>query len=613
MLTVNDRDTFDNTPARHMGRPTRAAKVHASRRSPVASARRAASRSASTSSSRGASRKSAQCSRRSGRSAIRVSLTSRSPWIRRSTTAWPRRRSAGHAVPYCADGTNQHPEARAARFAAGWPGWCRLMERFRLRVRTSRSVATSGSCTCSPTTRAIGSARAMPACSAPASAPASRARLRQLADPFLDGPKRPSRSQPRSSAPVSGAPLAASEDGMRLALSILGSALPADGAPAADVQPRPRRAAVRGRALLVHPLLLWLSTGRRACSGPGLLTHEEPDTDQSIAGNQARTRGGRQDRHRRQPRGVTSSLHLEDPEQSPATAKTEAGDGSDNQGGSAAVPGGRPACASLPAESQRDNNALRPPQNRLIFGGHAERQPSPGPQSGGLLFTMSTLTRRILPPAVDEPSASDLKYLPPKLQQLRLFFERLLDGRNPPSCRERRRVFLRSPGVLGDADRVKAKTGAAEGANNGANIMLGSVWGCRHERAFALSPSDELLSSLQRSIRDTLGPSRTDPIIVADPQLGAVPSSGGRQVRLKAVYSNDLNPVAVIICAAFGLSSSLRTEASPTDRRVREADRCQCQEASRPILPARVARDLVVREEAARAVRVAISGYCVQR
>ena len=89
-------------------------------------------------------------------------------------------------------------------------------------------------------------------------------------------------------------------------------------------------------------------------------------------------------------------------------------------------------CASLSAECQRDNNALRPPQNRLHIW-WARRPPtiSRGAILAGLLSHDLQLNESIIPPMVDEPSTEDLNNLPPKLQDHGVFFERLLTEVEP--------------------------------------------------------------------------------------------------------------------------------------------------------------------------------------
>src|SRR2546425_10832917 len=85
-------------------------------------------------------------------------------------------------------------------------------------------------------------------------------------------------------------------------------------------------------------------------------------------------------------------------------------------------------CASLSAECQRDNNARqRPPQNRLHIW-WARRPPTICRAAilAGLLPHDLQLDESVLPSMIDEPFAEDLEDLPPKLQDHRSFFERLL-------------------------------------------------------------------------------------------------------------------------------------------------------------------------------------------
>jgi hypothetical protein len=103
-------------------------------------------------------------------------------------------------------------------------------------------------------------------------------------------------------------------------------------------------------------------------------------------------------------------------------------------------------CASLSAESQRDNNARqRPPQNRLHIW-WARRPPTVCRAAilAGLLPHDMQLDESVLPPMVDEPSVEDLEDLPPKLQEHRGFFERLIAEVEPTQLPQSHNQFLRA-------------------------------------------------------------------------------------------------------------------------------------------------------------------------
>ena len=124
---------------------------------------------------------------------------------------------------------------------------------------------------------------------------------------------------------------------------------------------------------------------------------------------------------------------------------------------------------------------------------------------------------------VDEPSTEDLNNLPPKLQDHGVFFERLLTEVEPTTLPQSHNQFLRALGILGDAGRAWRRLARAEGADNGKDIILGAVWGYRHERAFALSPSSDLLTALHLSIRELLQLTPDEPIVVLDSMAGVAP------------------------------------------------------------------------------------------
>jgi adenine-specific DNA methylase len=206
-------------------------------------------------------------------------------------------------------------------------------------------------------------------------------------------------------------------------------------------------------------------------------------------------------------------------------------------------------CASLSAECQRDNNAReRPPQNRLHIW-WARRPPTVCRVGivSALLPHAVRLPDEVLPPMVSEPSESDLDELSGRQALLRDFFRKLLTEIKPSPLTDEHRALLRALGVLGDADRAYRRLAAAEGADNGRRITLGSTWGYRHARAFAVSPSSELLAALHGAIRNQLSLSPNEPITVLDPMGGggAIPLEGVRYGF--AVFANDLNPIAALV------------------------------------------------------------------
>src|SRR5215470_3659463 len=110
-------------------------------------------------------------------------------------------------------------------------------------------------------------------------------------------------------------------------------------------------------------------------------------------------------------------------------------------------------CASLSAESQRDNNARqRPPQNRLHIW-WARRTPTVCRAAilAGLLPYDMQLDASVLPPMIGEPSEEDLEELPPKLQEHRAFFEQLLNAVKPTLLTMEHEDFLRAMEITGDA------------------------------------------------------------------------------------------------------------------------------------------------------------------
>src|SRR5262249_53608310 len=138
----------------------------------------------------------------------------------------------------------------------------------------------------------------------------------------------------------------------------------------------------------------------------------------------------------------------------------------------------------------------------------------------GLLPYDMQLDEAVLPLMVDEPSVEDLEDLPPKLQEHRRFFEKLLTEVEPTQLPQSNNQFLKALGILGDANRAWRRLALAEGANDGKDIILGSIWGYRHERAFALSPSSNLLTALYRSAHELLQFTADDPVVVLDSMAG---------------------------------------------------------------------------------------------
>jgi adenine-specific DNA methylase len=206
-------------------------------------------------------------------------------------------------------------------------------------------------------------------------------------------------------------------------------------------------------------------------------------------------------------------------------------------------------CSSLSAECQRDNNARqRPPQNRLHIW-WARRPPTVCRVAlvSALLPHKAHLPESVLPPFGDEPSEADLENLAGRQKALREFFGGLITDVQPSPLSNEHRVLLRSLGILGDADRAYRRLAAAEGADNGRTVTLGSTWGYRHERAFAVSPTSELLAALHSSIRGQLGLKPDEPITVLDFMAGggAIPLEGVRYGF--KVFANDLNPVAALV------------------------------------------------------------------
>ena len=209
-------------------------------------------------------------------------------------------------------------------------------------------------------------------------------------------------------------------------------------------------------------------------------------------------------------------------------------------------------CASLSAECQRDNNALRPPQNRLHIW-WARRPPTVSRAAilAGLLPYDFQMDMSILPSPVQEPSIEDLIDLPRRFQEYVDFYKNILDKTAHTSIPNAHQAFLQVMGILGDADaayrRLKLRDELCLG---GPQIPLPNRWAYPHERAFALNPSTTLLRAVLLEIRHGLGLGPDQPIRMADSM------AGGGTIPLEAVrygfevYANDVNPVAALILKA---------------------------------------------------------------
>ncbi|WP_169978692.1 DUF1156 domain-containing protein [Tautonia rosea] len=204
-------------------------------------------------------------------------------------------------------------------------------------------------------------------------------------------------------------------------------------------------------------------------------------------------------------------------------------------------------CASLSAECQRDNNSLRPPQNRLHIW-WARRAPTVCRAAivAGLLPHDVDLPPEILPADIEEPTEADLRGVPAKYRKFDAFYRELI---NLPETHlaKSHRDFLKALGVTADVARAYNRIALAESAGDGQKIVLGSTWGYRHPRAFALNPHSGLVEHLLAEIRNYLGLSPTEPVNVLDFM------AGGGSIPLEAVrygakvYANDLNPVASLV------------------------------------------------------------------
>lgn len=209
-------------------------------------------------------------------------------------------------------------------------------------------------------------------------------------------------------------------------------------------------------------------------------------------------------------------------------------------------------CASLSAECQRDNNARqRPPQNRLHIW-WARRPPTVCRAAilGALLPHDLDLPEEILPPTADEPDEDDLDELPRKMEPHRAFFERLLKEVPATQLTKQHQQFLKALGVAGDSDRAYRRMTLREEYLVGSSpILLPMDWTYRHEPAFTVSPTEELLSNLTKKAAAGLGLSDGE-IVVADHMAGggAIPIEAVRYGY--RVFANELNPVAAITLKA---------------------------------------------------------------
>lgn len=209
-------------------------------------------------------------------------------------------------------------------------------------------------------------------------------------------------------------------------------------------------------------------------------------------------------------------------------------------------------CASLSAECQRDNNARqRPPQNRLHIW-WARRPPTVCRAAilGALLPHDLDLPEEILPPTADEPSEDDLDELPRKMEPHRSFFERLLKEVPATQLTKQHQQFLKALGVAGDSDRAYRRMALREEYQVGSSpILLPMDWTYRHEPAFTVSPSEELLLKLTEKAAAGLGLSDGE-IVVADHMAGggAIPVEAVRYGY--RVFANELNPVAAVTLKA---------------------------------------------------------------
>jgi adenine-specific DNA methylase len=210
-------------------------------------------------------------------------------------------------------------------------------------------------------------------------------------------------------------------------------------------------------------------------------------------------------------------------------------------------------CASLSAESQRDNNARqRPPQNRLHIW-WARRPPTICRAAilAGLLPYDLDLDEAVLPPVVNEPSVEDLEDLPPKLRPHRAFFERLLTEVAPTQLTPTHQDFIRAMGIRGDTAAAYQRITLANDYHvNGRAIQMPVQWSYRHSPAFVESPSSTLIDALISRMRTLCGLAQDERVVLLDPMAGggSIPLEGLRYGM--KVYANELNPVAALVLKA---------------------------------------------------------------
>lgn len=207
-------------------------------------------------------------------------------------------------------------------------------------------------------------------------------------------------------------------------------------------------------------------------------------------------------------------------------------------------------CSSLSAECQRDNNARqRPPQNRLHIW-WARRPPTVSRAAilAALLPYDLSLSEELLPRFIDEPGEDDLKNLPAKVANHRLFFEELLRDVQPTQLTEAHRAFIQALQITGDSLAARARIArASEYHVGGKAIQMPVEWGYRHTPALAKTPSQALVNELLNSSRNLCGLNEDETVNVLDFM------AGGGVIPLEAVrygfkvYANDLNPVASLV------------------------------------------------------------------
>jgi len=209
-------------------------------------------------------------------------------------------------------------------------------------------------------------------------------------------------------------------------------------------------------------------------------------------------------------------------------------------------------CASLSAECQRDNNARqRPPQNRLHIW-WARRPPTVCRAAilGALLPFDLSIRDEVLPFMVSEPSERDLEELAPKQEPLTGFFRSLISDVLPTKLSKEHNCLLRALGITGDTFRAYQRLAAAEEADDGRRVILGSTWGYRHPPAFAVSPTEALINGVLQDSRLAIGLSSNEPVAILDSMAGGgvIPLEG---IRYGAkVFANELNPVAATVLRA---------------------------------------------------------------